>query len=59
MREGTGWFIIILWFAMVIGWVMNIVQLIQTADNGVTGMYILKIVGIFAAPLGGLLGWIG
>ena len=57
-RTTAGYAVILLWVAVSIGWVMNIIQLIQTADNGITGMYLLKIVGIFLAPLGALLGWI-
>lgn len=45
--------------AAIAGWVMNIVQLVSMADAGVTGMFILKIVGVFVAPLGAVLGWIG
>lgn len=45
--------------AMAIGWVMNVVQLVYLADAPITVLTILKIVGIFAAPLGGVLGWVG
>jgi flagellar biosynthesis protein FliQ len=46
---------------LVIGWIMNIIQLfgmVNTSLNNLTLMIILKIVGIFFAPLGGILGWI-
>lgn len=50
---------IILWVAGIAGWIMNIIQVIKMADAGFTAMFVLKIVGIFAAPLGAILGWIG
>lgn len=45
--------------AAFIGWVMNIVQLFGLADGGITGKFVLKCIGIFIAPLGAVLGWIG
>ena len=41
-----------------IGWVMNIVTLWHHANEPVTVMAILRAVGIFVAPLGGVLGYI-
>ena len=42
-----------------IGWIGNIVQ-IAIADNfELSGVMILKIVGIFAPPLGAVMGWVG
>lgn len=40
-----------------IGWVMNIIDVIQMLDGDITGMFILKMVGIFITPLGSILGW--
>lgn len=40
-----------------IGWVMNIVKFIYMLDYGITAMFIARIVGIFFAPLGSILGW--
>lgn len=42
----------------ILGWIMNIMTLIQTADAAVTGMFILRCVGIFVAPLGAVLGYV-
>lgn len=39
------------------GYVMNIIQLISTADGGFTTMFVLRIVGVIAAPLGAVLGF--
>lgn len=41
-----------------IGWVMNIVELINAPVVAQWGaMEVLRVVGIFVAPLGGVLGW--
>jgi len=56
MNDGGEW----LGFALIIfgavGWIMNIVAVAQS--DVVTGMVILRVVGIFMAPLGAVLGWI-
>lgn len=39
-----------------IGWVLNIVKLIGTADV-ITGMFVARCIGIFVPPLGAVLGW--
>ncbi len=51
--------------ALIPGWFMNIYQLVMYAVNGtnvladgVLVMFILKIVGVFFGPLGGILGWV-
>mgnify|MGYP006948435063 CR=1 FL=1 len=43
----------------IIGWIMNIVQVVRTMNDPLTGYFVLKCVGILAAPLGAILGWIG
>lgn len=57
--KSFGLFAIILWIAFAIGWVMNIVQIVALVNFPITGLLILKCVGILVAPLGGILGWIG
>lgn len=42
---------------LIIGWVMNIVQIFGM--TGFSGKLLLKIACIFIAPIGGILGWIG
>lgn len=55
---------IIIWFALwailLIGWVMNIVQVIgmALADHPATTLFITKCIGIPFGPLGGVLGWV-
>ena len=40
------------------GWVMNIVEIVNYDFASITGMIILRIAGIFIAPLGAVLGWV-
>lgn len=43
------------------GWVLNIISLIKIAlqdDASITALLLLKIAGIFFAPLGAILGWV-
>lgn len=55
--EGGGVIVIILSVFGLWGWVWNIVKLIGLIDGPVTAMFIGRIVGIFAAPLGAVLGF--
>ena len=48
---------IIVWLALAVGWVMNVVEIVQTVSDPITGMFILRCVGIIVAPLGGVLGY--
>ena len=41
-----------------IGWVRNIIQLFTATFHPLTGEIVLKIVGIFIAPLGAIMGWV-
>lgn len=43
---------------LVIGWVMNIVKLVS-CDFIVSTEGVLRVVGIFVAPMGGILGYFG
>ena len=46
------------WVVGIIGWVMNIVELVNAPALAQWGaMEVLRVVGIFVAPLGGVLGW--
>ena len=39
------------------GWVANIVKLIDMLGGDVTAMFIARAIGVFAAPLGAVLGF--
>lgn len=41
------------------GWIMNIVQLVQNGDTYTTVMVVVKVCGIFVAPLGAVMGYVG
>lgn len=43
--------------AGVVGWGWNIVKIVQTCCAVIDGMLILRVVGIFVAPLGAILGY--
>lgn len=47
---------IALWILSIVGWVMNIVVLYGASFDPLTGPVILRIVGVFVAPLGAILG---
>jgi hypothetical protein len=40
------------------GWVMNLIEIVNYDFASITGMIILRIAGIFIAPLGAVLGWV-
>jgi hypothetical protein len=46
--------VIILGFA---GWIMNIVKLAGIVSEPLSGMMILRGIGVVLAPLGAILGW--
>jgi hypothetical protein len=53
--------IFMVWVATVIGWIMNIYATVTVlwvdGPVTVTGMLVLRVVGIFLAPLGAVLGY--
>lgn len=42
----------------VIGWVMNIMNIISHINDPITAMIVLQGIGVLAAPLGAVLGWV-
>ncbi len=57
--DGCLYLTLILGLLTVIGWVANIVQLAHMAHASMTVLVVLKIIGIFAFPLGAVLGLFG
>jgi hypothetical protein len=47
-----------LWVAAVIGWVMNIVTLYHMSFATMTGELVVRVIGIFVAPIGAIMGYI-
>jgi hypothetical protein len=50
-----GYFVVL--FAGIYGYVMNIVEIAHTMGGPMTTMFIVRIVGCFAFPLGAILGY--
>lgn len=46
-----------IWIFCIGSWIANIVKLFVIINDPVSGMMILRAVGIFLAPLGVVLGW--
>ena len=40
----------------IVGWVINVVSIVHTIDLPLTGMFVLRCVGVVVAPLGAILG---
>lgn len=55
MNTLSGLLAIGLWLLGIIGWVLNIMQIAQS--DHITGMIVVRIIGVFMAPLGAVLGW--
>lgn len=53
---------IFIYFSIVLaglfGWVMNIVAIIQSDFAPIGGMLIARVIGVFVAPLGAVLGYL-
>lgn len=47
---------IALWIAGIIGWVLNCIAIGNTYQAEITGLFVLRVVGIFVYPLGAVLG---
>lgn len=55
--------IILLWVALIIGWIINTVQVViklqEVGFSELSGYYILKGVTILLGPIGSVMGYIG
>lgn len=40
------------------GWVWNIVKIVETDFGQITGLLVMRVVGVFLAPLGAVLGFL-
>lgn len=52
----------LIWLAFIIGWILNIVQIVHQMPERIgdaTGMLVFKIICVFVAPVGSVLGYIG
>lgn len=50
----VGLTVIVMWAAGIIGWIINLVDVIQLAvvNSPLTTLFVVKAVGIFVAPIG-------
>jgi hypothetical protein len=51
-------FVAVLILACIYGWVANIVKMATVINDSLTGLVILRIIGIFVFPLGVILGYV-
>lgn len=42
---------------LAIGWVMNIITMVHHASDPITTITVVRAIGIFVPPLGGVMGW--
>ncbi|UFS66921.1 hypothetical protein LO749_20725 [Paracoccus denitrificans] len=49
-------FAVLIWGALIAGWFLNIFKLVEAGSVGT--LEIVRIIGIFMAPVGSLIGWI-
>lgn len=45
------------WIAVIVGWIINIVQLFSTSFEPLTAVAVLRVVGVFVPPLGAIMGY--
>ena len=58
MPFGAAIVVVVLVLAAIVGWILNIVKAFGSLDDPLTAMFIARVVGVFAAPLGAVLGWL-
>lgn len=60
-QNGVGGTIFLIWLVVVltigIGWVLNITSIIHSDFAHLTGLLVLRIIGVFIVPLGSILGY--
>ena len=50
--------LIVVAIAGIVGWISNLVQLFHASFDPLTGMVVLRIIGVFIPPLGSVLGYL-
>lgn len=51
-------FMLLFWLAGIGGWIANIVKIFWSAGEPLTAIFIIRCVGVFAAPVGAILGYL-
>ncbi len=49
--------VVVLLLAGIVGWIMNIAAIVHSDFDHFTGLLVVRIIGIFVAPLGAVLGY--
>jgi len=44
--------------ALALGWIINVMAIWHSIDNPITAKFILRCIGIFVLPIGGILGYL-
>lgn len=52
----AGLIVLVLILASITGWVLNIIDVAGSNFGEITGLLVLRVIGIFLAPLGAVLG---
>ena len=56
--QGTALILFLMFAALfAIGWIWNVVKIVQSDFAVITGMFIARCIGVFVAPLGAVLGY--
>lgn len=55
---GFGIAYIVLVATLIAGWIMNIMTIWNTYDLPLTGKFVLRVIGVFVFPIGGVLGYL-
>lgn len=60
-QKGYGLSVFLIYAALIIGggigWVLNIVDIVNGNFDHITGMLVIRIIGVFVVPLGAVLGY--
>ncbi len=49
---------VVLLVAGAVGWVWNIVRIVGHMSDPITGLFVVRCIGVFVAPVGAVLGYI-
>lgn len=57
--HGLGFLIVVFTviIASFVGWIWNIIKIIEIINDPITGMFIMRCIGIFFVPLGIIMGY--
>lgn len=50
-------FYIAILFASVGGWILNLIKVFNAEFSTITGVLVVRVIGVFVAPIGSIFGW--